>query len=46
MPEMTKYGVFRDDIVFVICCYQRYIYSDRRGIEHEEENKEETKKEQ
>jgi len=31
MPEVQKYSVFRDDIVFFICLYQRYIYSGRRG---------------
>ena len=30
MPEVQKYSVFRDDIVFLVCCYQRYIYRARR----------------
>jgi len=30
MPEVQKYSVFRDDIVFLICCYQRWIYRARR----------------
>jgi hypothetical protein len=30
MPEVQKYSVFRDDIVFLVCCYQRWIYGARR----------------
>merc|ERR1712099_144307 len=26
MPEVQKYSVFRDDIIFVICCFQRWLY--------------------
>merc|ERR1719195_178364 len=26
MPEIQKYSVFRDDIIFVICCVQRWLY--------------------
>jgi len=26
MPEMQKYSAFRDDIVFVVCCVQRWMY--------------------
>lgn len=26
MPEVQKYSVFRDDIIFAVCCYQRWIY--------------------
>lgn len=26
MPEVQKYSVFRDDIIFVICCVQRWLY--------------------
>lgn len=29
MPEIQKYSVFRDDIIFVICCVQRWMY--RKG---------------
>ncbi|KAF4756084.1 hypothetical protein FOZ62_013171 [Perkinsus olseni] len=36
MPEIHKFSVFRDDIVFIICCYQRWIYSGRRHQEEEE----------
>lgn len=30
MPEVQKYSVFRDDIVFVICCIQRWLYRKKR----------------
>jgi len=30
MPEVQKYSVFRDDIIFGICCYQRWIYRKKR----------------
>merc|ERR1712187_379692 len=33
MPEVQKYSVFRDDIVFLICCYQRWLYRARRHAE-------------
>merc|ERR1712048_1263907 len=26
MPEVQKYSVFRDDIIFIICCVQRWLY--------------------
>merc|ERR1712083_906597 len=26
MPEIQKYSVFRDDIIFIICCVQRWLY--------------------
>lgn len=26
MPEIQKYSVFRDDIVFIACCVQRWMY--------------------
>lgn len=26
MPEIQKYSAFRDDIVFIICCGQRWLY--------------------
>jgi len=35
MPEVQKYSVFRDDIVFVICCVQRWLYKGRRSVEDE-----------
>jgi len=31
MPEVVKYSVFRDDIVFIICVIQRQLYKKRRG---------------
>jgi len=31
MPEVVKYSVFRDDIVFIICIFQRHLYKKRRG---------------
>lgn len=30
MPEVQKYSCFRDDIIFVICCYQRWSYRKAR----------------
>eukprot|EP00927_Polykrikos_kofoidii_P065546 TRINITY_DN61287_c0_g1_i1.p1 TRINITY_DN61287_c0_g1~~TRINITY_DN61287_c0_g1_i1.p1 ORF type:complete len:553 (+),score=89.03 TRINITY_DN61287_c0_g1_i1:140-1798(+) len=30
MPEVQKYSVFRDDLVFVVCCIQRWMYKGRR----------------
>jgi len=29
MPEIQKYSVFRDDIVFAVCCIQRWMYRKR-----------------
>lgn len=29
MPEVQKYSVFRDDIIFLICCFQRWLYTKR-----------------
>merc|ERR1712187_815041 len=29
MPEVQKYSVFRDDIVFLICCGQRWLYRNK-----------------
>jgi len=26
LPEVQKYSVFRDDIIFIICCVQRWLY--------------------
>jgi len=31
MPELQKYSVFRDDIIFIICCVQRWLYKKDRG---------------
>eukprot|EP00971_Amphidinium_carterae_P022596 445789-Amphidinium_carterae.1 len=33
MPEVQKYSVFRDDIIFVICLIQRWMYTQRRDGE-------------
>ena len=30
MPEVQKFSVLRDDIVFIVCIYQRWLYKDRR----------------
>lgn len=35
VPEVSKYSCLRDDIVFVVICIQRWMYSGRR---HEEED--------
>jgi len=49
MPEVQKYSVFRDDIIFAICCYQRWIYkkeavaeavADSEGDEQERDSRE------
>jgi len=32
MPEVQKYSVFRDDIVFVICCIQRCLYRKKQDV--------------
>jgi hypothetical protein len=32
MPEVQKYSVFRDDIVFLICCFQRWLYKKPKTI--------------
>jgi len=32
MPEVQKYSVFRDDIIFVICCYQRWLYRKPKQV--------------
>ncbi|EER11389.1 conserved hypothetical protein, partial [Perkinsus marinus ATCC 50983] len=40
MPEIHKFSVFRDDIVFIICCYQRWIYSGRRNQEEDAPSRE------
>merc|ERR1712187_225940 len=33
VPEVQKYSVFRDDIIFVIRCVQRWLYRARRHAE-------------
>lgn len=46
VPEVSKYSCLRDDIVFIVICIQRWMYSGRRhdeeveGIELEEKKKE------
>lgn len=36
MPEVQKYSVFRDDIIFLICLVQRFLYAKRRSDEPEQ----------
>merc|ERR1712217_19114 len=38
MPEVQKYSVFRDDIIFVICCVQRWLYRKPSTAAPEVEN--------
>eukprot|EP00929_Paragymnodinium_shiwhaense_P105406 TRINITY_DN70401_c0_g1_i1.p1 TRINITY_DN70401_c0_g1~~TRINITY_DN70401_c0_g1_i1.p1 ORF type:complete len:608 (-),score=137.76 TRINITY_DN70401_c0_g1_i1:121-1944(-) len=45
MPEVQKYSVFRDDIVFIICCIQRWMYKGRRSVEAPSSTKEEAQEE-
>lgn len=37
VPEVSRYSCLRDDIVFVIICFQRWYYKERRVEEVEEE---------
>lgn len=41
MPTMHRISVFRDDAVFIIYLYQRYIYPTDMGREYDEDEPEE-----
>ncbi len=40
VPEVSKYSCLRDDIVFVVICVQRWLYSGRRMEDEEPQEKE------
>mmetsp|Transcript_126072 Transcript_126072/g.356495 ORF Transcript_126072/g.356495 Transcript_126072/m.356495 type:complete len:292 (+) Transcript_126072:166-1041(+) len=33
VPEVQKYSVFRDDIIFIVCCVQRWLYRKPAGTD-------------
>merc|ERR1712183_202766 len=42
MPEIQKYSVFRDDIVFIMCCVQRWLYRKAAPATKRQEGKDKT----
>lgn len=44
MPEIQKYSAFRDDIIFGICCIQRWLYRNSSNSKQENEDEPATDK--